>query len=262
LKLAIIREYASAYSTIMDRQDWAHHVYIDAFCGSGWHLSRTTGEFVDGSPINALLVSPPFDEYFFIDIDCDKASALETLTADYANVNVRRGDCNPILIGEILPLIQREPKRRALCLLDPYGLQIDWAVVQAAGKTKRVELFVNFPIEGINRNVLWRAPERVDERDTSRMNMFWGNDDWVQVAYPTKDMFGNLHKSESANLEMACAYRDRLMTVAGFQYVPDPLPMRNSKGAIVYYLFFAAQKPTANKILEHIFAKYRDRGAR
>jgi hypothetical protein len=36
--------------------------------------------------------------------------------------------------------------------------------------------------------------------------------------------------------------------------------MRNSKGTIVYYLFFAAQQPTAQKIVSEIFDAYRKRG--
>jgi hypothetical protein len=37
--------------------------------------------------------------------------------------------------------------------------------------------------------------------------------------------------------------------------------MRNSTGAVVYYLYFASQKPVADKIVANIFKKYRDRGA-
>ena len=36
--------------------------------------------------------------------------------------------------------------------------------------------------------------------------------------------------------------------------------MRNTCGAVVYYLFFASQKPVAQKIVTSIFKKYRDRG--
>jgi hypothetical protein len=36
--------------------------------------------------------------------------------------------------------------------------------------------------------------------------------------------------------------------VAGFGFVPEPLPMRNSKKAIVYYLFFASPKAVAERI--------------
>jgi hypothetical protein len=45
--------------------------------------------------------------------------------------------------------------------------------------------------------------------------------------------------------------------VAGFQFVPEPLPMKNSTNAVVYYLFFASQKPIAQKIIDAIFKKYR-----
>lgn len=36
--------------------------------------------------------------------------------------------------------------------------------------------------------------------------------------------------------------------------------MRNSKGATVYYLFFASQKPVAGQIVDDIFKKYGQRG--
>ena len=45
------------------------------------------------------------------------------------------------------------------------------------------------------------------------------------------------------------------------EYVPDPMPMRNSRGVIVYYLFFASPNETGERIVRHIFKKYRNRGA-
>jgi hypothetical protein len=56
VKLEIVKKYAAAYSKIMTAQTAPplHHVYIDGFSGSGIHLSRTAGEFIAGSPLNAL----------------------------------------------------------------------------------------------------------------------------------------------------------------------------------------------------------------
>jgi len=48
-----------------------------------------------------------------------------------------------------------------------------------------------------------------------------------------------------------------LKDVAGFKYVPDPLPTKNSNNAVVYYLLLASQKAVAEKIIRDIFAKYR-----
>jgi hypothetical protein len=59
--------------------------------------------------------------------------------------------------------------------------------------------------------------------------------------------------------EVAKAFQQRLHETAGFKYVANPIPMRNTKGAILYYLFFASQKPVAKKIVDDIFNKYRGR---
>ena len=61
------------------------------------------------------------------------------------------------------------------------------------------------------------------------------------------------------NVPIVNAFRDRLQSVAGFGYVPEPIPMRNSRRAVVYYLFFAAHRPVAAKIVKSIFKKHRDR---
>lgn len=55
------------------------------------------------------------------------------------------------------------------------------------------------------------------------------------------------------------AFRQRLRSVAGFKYVAEPMPMRNSKNAIVYYLFFGSNKPVPVEIIDYIFKKYRNR---
>jgi three-Cys-motif partner protein len=111
----------------------------------------------------------------------------------------------------------------------------------------------------MNRNVLWRNPEKVAPDQAARLTAFWGDDSWRQAAYDTiGNLFGFEEKTE--NKDVAEAFRQRLKKVAGFSYVPDPLPMRNRKGAIVYYLFFASQKPAAENIVKDIFQKYRNKG--
>ena len=79
-KLDIIRQYALQYSLILTNQNSPklYHVYIDAFAGSGKNISRTTGSTVNGSPQIALNISPPFKEYYFIDINGDKVTELLT----------------------------------------------------------------------------------------------------------------------------------------------------------------------------------------
>jgi three-Cys-motif partner protein len=258
VKLEIVRKYAAAYSRILAAQPGLYHLYVDAFAGAGMHLSRTTGGMVAGSPINALHVQPPFREYHLIDLDGAKALALREMVADKQNVHVHEGDCNEILMRDIYPRLRYEDYRRGLVLLDPYGLHLNWNVILAAGQLRTVDVFLNFPAADMNRNVLWRDPDRVDAGDLARMSSFWGDDSWRQVAYTTdRSLFGWEEKAD--NETIAAAFRQRLSRVAGFQHVPDPLPMRNSRNAIVYYLFFASQKDTANRIVTDIFGTYRSR---
>ena len=54
VKLDIVREYAGAYSKIMNNQAAIQqYLYIDGFAGAGAHISKETGGFVPGSPTNA-----------------------------------------------------------------------------------------------------------------------------------------------------------------------------------------------------------------
>lgn len=263
LKLDIIREYAAAYSRILNaqRKPPLYHLYIDAFAGAGVHISKRTGDFIKGSPLNALLLTPPFREYHLIDLDSEKVDLLKQMAAAYPEMKVKihEGDCNEILLREVFPHAKYEDYKRALCLLDPYGLHLDWEVLLTAGQMKSIEVFLNFPVADMNRNVLWRNPEKVDPEQATRMTAFWGDSSWRESAYDTTgNLFG--YEEKTSNEEIVQAFRKRMKKVAGFKYVPEPVPMRNSKGATIYYLFFASQKPAAENIVIDIFNKYRNRG--
>ncbi len=265
VKLDIIKEYAAAYSKILGAQKnpSLYHVYIDAFAGAGLHVSKTSGEFVPGSPLNALLVKPPFREYHFIDLDKQKVAALEVLAKERQDAHIYHGDCNQVLLDKVLPQARWEDYHRALCILDPYGLHLDWKVIAEAGRMRSVEIFLNFPVADINRNVLWRDRKGVPTEQTQRMNAFWGDESWKQIAYalsPQGELFGPPAEEKASNETVAEAFRKRLTDVAGFRDVPEPIAMRNSQNAVIYYLYFASHKPVAADIARDIFAKYRDKG--
>lgn len=262
IKLEIIRQYATEYSKILTAQQSSkfHHVYIDAFAGAGVHISKTSQEYIPGSPLNALRISPPFREFHLIDLDNKKVDTLKQIIGERPDVHIYAGDCNEILLRDIFPQVRYEQFRRGLCLLDPYGLHLNWKVIQTAGEMKSIDMFLNFPIMDMNRNALWGDPDQVGEIAVTRMNTFWGDESWRTIAYTTQRNFLEIPEKED-NEKIAEGFRERLQKVAGFAYVPKPIPMRNTKGAVVYYLFFASQKDVAGKIVTHIFDKYRSRGA-
>ncbi|MGB0012273.1 MAG: three-Cys-motif partner protein TcmP [Candidatus Sulfotelmatobacter sp.] len=255
VKLDILKRYAVEYSKILSNQrnPSFFHVYIDAFAGAGFHLSERTGEMVLGSPLNALLVRPSFREYHLIDLDGDKITGLKNLVGDRKEVFLHKGDCNRVLLKEVFPRVLRENFRRGLCLLDPHGLTLDWKVIQKAGEMQSLDIFINFPIYDININVLHRDPLTVLPPHIERMNTYWGDETWRDVAYEkSRGLFGDMEEKVT-NRRFAEAFRERLKKIAGFKKVPQPLAMRNSKNSVVYYLFFASHKDTAENIVKYIF---------
>ena len=255
VKLDILKRYAVEYSKILSNQENPSffHVYIDAFAGAGFHLSETTGEMVLGRPLNALLVRPPFREYHLIDLDGDKIAGLGRYIGERRDVFLHKGNCNQVLLRDVFPKVLREDFRRGLCLLDPYGLTLDWKVIQRAGEMQSLDIFINFPIYDININVLHRDPGTVLPLHIERMNTYWGDESWREVAYEkSHGLFGDMEEKVT-NRRLAEAFRERLRKVAGFKKVPQPLPMRNSRNSVVYYLFFASYKDTAENIVKYIF---------
>jgi three-Cys-motif partner protein len=264
IKLEILREYARAYTGILSRRRAPsfHYSYIDAFSGAGKHRLKSTGGYVPGSPLNALNVQPPFLHHHFIDLNEEKVSYLRDEIGSRRDVSIYEGDCNKILLEQVFPTVRREDYRRAICLLDPYGLHLEWPVIANAGAMRSIEIFLNFPVMDINRNVLWRDPSKVSPQRIQRMNAFWGDESWRQAAYAPEPQ-GNLFRSEPdllkrSNHVIAGAFRERLRKVAGFAFVPEPIPMINENNAVVYYLFFGSPNETGHDIVVDIFNKYRN----
>lgn len=252
-KLEILDRYLKEYDRIMRKQRFVT-VFVDAFAGPGMNVSRLNGDVVAGSPTIASKYN--FSEFHFIDLDADKASYLADQLRARPNTRVYHGDSNKILLSQVFPLIRWDDYRRGVCFLDPYGLTLDWKVVETAGQMKTIDMILNFPVMDMNRNVFWHRPEGVDPRDIERMNAFWGNESWHQVAYKEDWTLFGTEEQKASNFEVAMAYRDRLIEVAGFKEVPRPCPMRNSRGGIIYYLFFASQCKVAHKIMDHIFKRF------
>jgi three-Cys-motif partner protein len=258
LKLEILKKYASAYTRILRRNKF-HPIYIDGFAGAGQHIWKRTNQLIPGSPLNALNIEPPFEEFYLVDLKQERVNNLRELTKGRKNVHIFNADANTILLSEIFPKIKYESFRRALCVLDPYKLSLHWSVIKAAADLGTIEIFLNFPVMDINRNVLLRRPEAAADEDVKRMNLVWGDESWREAAYRTDTTLFN-EPEKQANEVLAAAFQERLQRNAGFKYVPEPAPMRNSVGAVVYYLFFAAHKPAAANIVTDILNNYRKQG--
>jgi hypothetical protein len=95
-------------------------------------------------------------------------------------------------------------------------------------------MFLNFPVMDMNRSAIWKNPERVPQDGVDRMNRYWGDASWKEAAYRESQqtvMFGSPEIVKQENEEIAAAFQARLRKVAGFEFVPDPVPMKNKKNA-------------------------------
>jgi three-Cys-motif partner protein len=260
IKLAILEEYSKAYATVLNKHKRLKFSFIDAFAGAGWVVLRDSGEIKPGSSILALDIEPKFNHYHFIEMDHARAERLRKLTDMRSDVTVYEGDCNTILLRDVFPKCLYNDYCRALCLFDPYELNPRWDVVETAGRMGSLEIFLNFMIMDVNRNVLWDDPDGVKPGQVERMNTFWGDDSWREAVYEARrGLFGDMIGKRS-NDAIIQAYRKRLKEKAGFKFVPDPMQMRNMKGVPIYYLFFASHKESGNRIATAIFKKYRTKG--
>ncbi len=263
VKLAIIKEYASAYARILDatrreKIPSLRWLYIDAYAGPGFHISRTTRKTVEGSPTIALNTSPPFSEYHFIDADPKRAQRLREISGARPDVYIYSADCNEILLEKVFPRARYEDYRRALCILDPYNINLKWEVIEEAGKMGSVDLFLNFMIMDINRNVLRKNPDKAIQSKVEQLTRLWGDETWIDAAYDTSgNLFGEPEKVSNERFE--AAWRGRLEKKAGFKFVSKPMPMKTKKDSVIYYLYFASQKPVAKDIVDDIFKKYGQR---
>ena len=263
IKLDIVKKYAAAYTKILSNQpNIKKCIYIDAFAGAGTHKSETTGDFVLGSPLNALNITPPFNEFHLIDLNGEKTAELRRQVGSRKEVIIYDGDANQVLIDKVFPRCRYSDYARALCLLDPYSLNVDWNVLKTAGQMNSIEIFYNFMIMDANMNVLWRDPSKVATKQAERMDKVWGDGSWREAAYAKQfALFGDSGYAKTGNETVVEAFRQRLQKIAGFKFVPRPIPMYNKNGATIYYLFFASPNDKGAKIVEYIFDKYRTKGA-
>ena len=196
-KLECVSKYLSAYTTIMNKhKDRFTFAYIDAFAGTGYRkvmldedINETmfpeldTQEIVNfrqGSVRNALEAQPPFNKYIFIEEDKENFSELEKLTEEFSEHNIEciRTDANKYF-RDVCDKSWK--KHRALVFLDPFGMQVEWKIIEMIAETKAIDLWLLFPIGTVNRLLKRDGEIRQSLRD--KLNLFFGDDDWHHVFY-------------------------------------------------------------------------------
>jgi three-Cys-motif partner protein len=187
-KLERVWKYLRAYTTIFKQNVKARYlttIYVDAFAGTGGHVKSTgsrheasegTLEVEDdadakawrkGSARIALEVAPPFDRFLFIERSARWVKELQKLRAEFPErsdvIQIEHGDANSVLSQ----WCQRTDwqRHRAVVFLDPYGMQVDWATIEAIASTKAIDLWLLFPLGmAVNRLLTKSKPPRAPQQ--------------------------------------------------------------------------------------------------
>lgn len=269
-KLDVLRGYLSAYTKVLKRKRLKTG-YIDAFAGSGSRSGRRQAdddpsqvelfpgltkpdaqELLAGSARLALESKPRFDKYIFVEQDSNRCADLEGLRDEFPgladDVDIKRGDANQLL----QELCGRDWQRhRAVLFLDPYGLQVEWATLEAVAATRAIDMWLLFPLGiGVNR-MLPRSGE-VPETWRRRLDTLFGTPEWFDEFYRLESRPSLFDDDEvfldKATMErMAGYFNDRLGSIfAGV--APQPGILRNSVNNPLYLLCFAVGNPRARKV--------------
>lgn len=186
-KLQAVQKYLGAFTTALKKQSF-DLLYVDACAGSGSSTARQDNEqgrlieaddITIGSAVRALEISPPFDRYVLNDAKRKNARSLEAIVAERFpalrdRVVVMQSDANEALVTLCNTTNWRAS--RAVVFLDPFGLQLDFSMVSALGKTEAVDLWYLVPVFGMSRQI--KADGSILEPGGSRIDRLLGTSEW------------------------------------------------------------------------------------
>lgn len=278
-KLEILKKYLSAYTKVLKKQPFKTG-YIDAFAGTGYRTLRgddhssdllfpdlatsSAQELLDGSARIALKIEPRFDRYIFIEKNSERCEQLLKLKEEFpalaSDIVVRQGEANK----EIQNLCAKVDwkTRRAVLFLDPYGMQVEWATIEAIAATQAIDLWILFPL-GIGVSRLLKRSGDIPESWHRRLNLLLGTTEWYEAFYTVESTPTLLGDSEEkvtkASTEVIGRYFNERLQQVFAGVAPKPRVLTNSRNCPLYLFCFAVGNPRgkdiALQIANHILNK-------
>lgn len=244
-KLDVVAKYLAAYVTVMKKNSFELH-YVDGFAGSGASTSAgadhviETGlfdarEIIEGSPVRALNIDPPFDRYLFIDSNETNVASLKMVIDGHHNggrASVRSGDANE-QIAQFCKWLDGQKMARAVVFLDPFGLAVRWDTIVKLAATGKVDLWYLVPVHGMSRQIKDNG-EFLSSAD--RIDDLWGSNAWRDLAVRKVDLGADLFGQVDERLEKIAKakqfseiFRDHLKEAFGGRVAEAYLPLGKGK---------------------------------
>ena len=232
-KHAILRRYLQAWTPILAQGGFPKIVYVDGFAGPGLYEG---GE--EGSPIIALKTAIDHAErirgsivFLFVEANTDRAEFLRRLVEELSpppnfQVIIEGGKTfADAFVGFYRQLISRNGRLPPMfAFIDPFGWKgVSFSVIREILSQPSCEVLLTFMYEEINRFI--GHPDQEANFDS-----FFGSSNWRSCI--------NLTSANERNRCLHDLYFSQLKRSTQARYVRS-FQMRNSSGAIDYYLFYA-----------------------
>lgn len=262
-KLDVLTKYLSAYVKVMKNWRQFDLHYVDGFAGSGASEAKggrddsldpglfETGRITQGSPLRALGIEPPFDNYLFIDEDEANVASLREAIRTHKNGSkavVAHEDANEAIAG-FCQQIKHRQNARAVVFLDPFGRSVRWETVVDLANTGKVDLWYLVPVHAISRQVSDKGeflPSAV------KTDLMWGSQSWREMAVRKVDTGDDLFGQVDERLEKIARakqfsemFRDHLKVAFDGRVADVYLPLGRGK-LHEFSLMFACANPSAN----------------
>lgn len=247
IKLHYLDRYLQAYVTAAKSS--LKRTYLDAFAGCGECVLKDTGTVIDGSALRALKTVPPFTEYHFIEMDHDVARHLLENVGGYDNVRVYQGDCNQLIVDEVLRPGGMSQRAASFAFLDPPGLNLRWVTIEALAKfrydprhQRKMELLILYPFDMVINAKLFN-PSVADTLDA-----FFGGRKWRDVLTESQQLGEKLPQRRERFVQFYC---DNVKAL-GYTYVYPHGPIYD-KSRPLYYFVFATDHPAGDTIMRNVW---------
>jgi three-Cys-motif partner protein len=182
-KLEAVGNYLPAYTTALGKRFTLY--YVDAFAGTGECDITVQGKKVrvQGSASIALKCAPPFHKLFFVEKIAGRVRTLKKLAegAQGRDISIVQGDANAEVPTYLARLTRSE---RAVVLLDPYGMTVDWTTVVQIAATKLADVWYLFPLSGLYRQAALDS-RNIDPSKEAALTRIMGPHDWKTLRAET-----------------------------------------------------------------------------
>jgi three-Cys-motif partner protein len=206
---------------------------------------------VPGSARLAIEVTPSFDRFVLIENDPGRHATLDQLRAEFPAraIECHHGDANDIVknLWSATPWRGSVKGVRGVIFLDPYGMEVEWATVEAIADTKALDLWYFFPLMGLYRQAA-NVAVAIDANKRARLKRVLGTDDWERAWYGTPhgptDLLDDPQTAvRTADINAIERYVKARLASVFKGAVLDPLRIYNKQHAPIASLFFAFRIP-------------------